>query len=251
MDSKKLMKTLESLGLSQKEAKTYIVLLELGETSATSLARRTGITRTLIYEIMDKLMEKGLVSSVLKEGIKQFSAAEPDILIKQLEEKGNKLRDIMPELKALAATGKKETTIAVYRGKKGVNTVLKMIIEDGLDYHLLGGAKEACSYFEHENKVFVKRVAEAGIKGYILAGRDDELFIGKLESFRYLPAQMLGLTTTAVWGDKIAIFVWSEPYYAMLIDNDKIAQSNLSTFKYLWKTAKKPTKADMKKRMFD
>ena len=157
----------------------------------------------------------------------------------------------MPQLKALAAGQEKETGVSLYRGRKGVNTVLKMIIEDGSDYYLTGGAQEACEFFEHENKVFVKRAADAGIKGFILASEGDEFFIGKLEEFRYIPAEMLSLVTNIIWGGKTAILVWSEPAHAIVIENDKIAKSNVSTFKYLWKSAKKPTKADGKKRLFE
>jgi sugar-specific transcriptional regulator TrmB len=251
MKIKNILETLEKLGLNKREARVYIVLLELEETTATKLSTRSGITRTLIYEIVDRLTEKGLVYSVVKEGIKHFSAARPELLQKDLEDKMKDLETILPSLKALAAVKKKETSVALFRGKKGVNAVLKMIIEDKEDYHLLGGGLEACNYFEHENKVFVKRAEEAGIKGYILASKEDKFFIGKLEHLRYLPPQMLALTTTAVWGSKSALFVWSEPYYSVLIENQMIAQSNLSTFKYLWKSAEKPTKADVKRRLFE
>jgi sugar-specific transcriptional regulator TrmB len=251
MDIRKIQAVLEKMGLSEKEAKTYTALLSLGETTATKLATRTGITRTLLYEITDKLMEKGLVSSVIKEGIRNYSAADPEILMNNLEEKRKSLRNIMPDLAALAAAKKKETGVSLFRGRKGVNTVLKMIIEDGFDYYLTGGAQEACDFFEHENKVFVKRAAEAGIKGHILASEDDEFFIGASEEYRYIPSQLLSLVTNIIWGDKTAILVWSDPAHAIVIENDKIAKSNISTFKYLWKSAKKPTKADVKKRLFD
>jgi sugar-specific transcriptional regulator TrmB len=251
MDIRKIQKILEKLGLSEKEAKAYLALLALGEATAARLASRTGITRTLLYEIMDKLIERGLVSSVIKEGIKHFRAAEPGVLLNDLEEKKKNLKQVMPELSSLAAAEKKETAVSLYRGRKGVNTVLRMIIEEKADYYLTGGAQEACDFFEHENKVFVKRAAEAGIKGFILASEGDGFFIGKLEEYRYIPAQLLSMVTNIIWGDKTAILVWSDPCHAIVIENDKIAESNISTFEYLWKGAKKPTKADVKKRLFE
>ncbi len=247
----KIIQTLERLGLDEKEAKTYLALLSMGEATATKLAERTGITRTLIYEITDRLMKRGLVSLVVKEGTKHFSASEPEFLLRELEEKTDDLRRALPDLKAVMASAKRETKVSLYRGRKGVNTILKMIIDDGKDYYITGGGKEACQHFEHENKVFVKRAAEAGIKGYLLARKGDNFFIGKLERFRYLPPQLISLVSNMVWGDKTAIFVWSEPCHAIVIENDKIARSNVLTFKYLWGTAEKPTKADIKKRTFE
>ncbi len=251
MENKKILQTLEKQGLDEKEAKTYLVLLSAGETTATTLAKRTGITRTLIYDIINKLSQRGLVSSIVKEGVKHFSAIEPEFLLEELEEKTEGLKEIMPNLRAIMAAGEKETKVAVYRGTKGINAVLKMIISDGEEYYLTGGGKEACQYFEHENKVFVKRVAKAGIKGFLLLRKNDDFFIGKLERFRYLPPQLISLVSNVVWGNKTAIFVWSDPCYAIVVENDRVANSNLSTFKYLWKTAEKPTKADLKRRTFE
>lgn len=251
MKKEKLLETLERFGLNEKEADAYLTLLAMGETTATKLSERTGITRTLVYEIVAKLTEKGLVSSVIKEGVRYFSAARPEILIKELEERRDELKEIMPTLKELEASAEKEAVIGIYRGRKGVNTVLRTILEDGEDYYLLGGGKEGCEYFEHENKIFVKRAAKKGIHGYLLMRKGDDFFMGKLESVRYLSPKLIALTTTAVWGDKVAIFVWTEPYYVILIEDEKIAKSNLSTFQYLWKSAEKPTKADIKRRLFE
>lgn len=247
----KMMQTLERMGLDEKEAKAYLALLGMGEATATKLAERTGITRTLIYEITGRLMGKGLVSSAVKEGVKHFSASEPGFLLRELEEKAEELRKAMPELKALAAASGKETKVALYRGRKGINAILRMIIDDGHDYYFSGGGKEACQHFENENKVFVKRAAGAGIKGYLLVRSGDDFFTGKLERYRYLPPQLISLVSNAVWGDKTAIFVWSEPCYAIVVESESVARSNLSTFEYLWKIAEKPAKADSKRRMFE
>jgi len=245
---KNILQTLQRVGLAEKEASIYLALLDMGEATAAKLAERTGITRTLIYEITSRLMERGFVSSIVKEGVRYFSASEPKCLLRELEERTEDLRKIMPDLEAFMAATKKETKVALYRGRKGVNAVLRMIIDGGSDYYITGGGKEACQHFEHENKIFVNRAAKAGIKGYILARKGDNFFVGTLERFRYLPPQLISLVSSIVWNNNTAIFVWSEPCYVVVIENENIAKSNVSTFRYLWKTAEKPTKADIKRR---
>jgi DNA-binding MarR family transcriptional regulator len=248
MGTDEALMTLKSMGLSGKEARAYPALLSLGEATATKLAERSGITRTLIYEIADRLMEKGLVSSIVKEGTKHFSASEPDSLLREQEAKTERLREAMPDLKAIMAAGRKETRVEVFRGRKGLNSILRMIIDEGHGYDITGGGQEACHLFEHENRVFAKRAEKAGIKGRILVRKGDDFFIGKLEGFRYLRPKLLSLVSNMVWGSKTAIFVWSEPYYAIVVDDEKVAESNRSTFDYLWDIAEKPTKADVRKR---
>ena len=52
-----------------------------------------------------------------------------------------------------------------------------------------------------------------------------------------------------VWGNKTGVFVWSEPYYLIVIENQEIAKSNLTHFNYLWSIAEEPSKKDKEKRI--
>jgi len=45
--------------------------------------------------------------------------------------------------------------------------------------------------------------------------------------------------TTCVYGDKTAQFIWSKPYFVVLIESKSVARSNQKIFDYLWKMAKK------------
>ena len=51
---------LQDAGLSETEAKIYLAALELGQTSVSRIARKSGIKRTTIYLSLENLMEKGL-----------------------------------------------------------------------------------------------------------------------------------------------------------------------------------------------
>jgi len=82
-----LQKTLENYGLEAKEAKTYLTLLALGEVTATILAQKSNLDRTLMYQLTNKLIEKGLVSYIIKNNIRYFSAAPPETFLKNLQEK--------------------------------------------------------------------------------------------------------------------------------------------------------------------
>ena len=62
-------KTLEKLGLEQKEAKIYLALLRLGQATATRISEETRIERTLCYSILSKLLDKALVSYMLQNNV--------------------------------------------------------------------------------------------------------------------------------------------------------------------------------------
>ncbi|MBU0760404.1 MAG: hypothetical protein KJ600_04230 [Nanoarchaeota archaeon] len=244
-----LQKTLENYGLEEKEAKTYLALLELGETTATALAQKTNLDRTLMYQLTNKLIEKGLTSYIIKNNVRYFTAAPPQTLLKNLQEKQQEIKSALPELKAKQSYIKPESKVEIFKGRQGINTILKMIINDKKSYNYLGGAEESCTIFAIENENIVRQAEKLKIKGKLLARKQDKFWIAKNEDYRFVPENVITTTSMAIWGNKTAIFVWAEPHHAILIDNKEITQGNLSTFNYLWQLGEKPTKADRKKRL--
>src|SRR3989338_1272915 len=236
--------TLQKLGLEEQEVKTYLALLDLGESTATKLAERTGLGRVHMYQIVNRLIERGLASYIVKNNVKYFSASDPELLLKDLQQKEHDFQQILPELKARQRQFIHATKVEIYRGRGGINTILKMILKDQKPYYILGGAEKACSIFELENTIFVKRAEKLQLPRKILARKKDTFFIGTHEDYRFIPDHLISLTTQMLWGNKTAIFVWSEPYYAILIDNEEITKSNLSTFNHLWKQGELPSHSD-------
>ena len=58
-------KQLEELGLTKNETKVYLVLLELGLTTTSAIIKRAGINTSKVYESLERLLKKGLVSYAL------------------------------------------------------------------------------------------------------------------------------------------------------------------------------------------
>ena len=240
-----MLKTLQRLGLEEQEAKTYLALLDLGETTITKLAERAELGRVHMYQIANRLIQRGIAAYVVKDNVKYFSASDPKILLEDIQQKEQELRKILQELRTRQRKLTSETKVEVYRGREGINSILKMIIKDEKPYYILGGTQEACTIFELENSIFVRRAEELKLPGKILAKEKDNFFKGVNEEYRFVPEHLISSTTQMLWGHKTAIFIWSEPYHAILIENKEITSSNLTTFNYLWSTAKKPTKEDV------
>ena len=244
-----ISKTLQKLGLEEQEVKTYLALLDLGESTATKLANRTHIGRVHMYQIINKLIGKGLASSVIKEGVKYFSAADPHTLLKDLQEKEQDLKQILPELLARQSATKKETKVELYKGKKAIMGVLRLIVKEKKHYFFLGGGEEACKHLKLEFEIILKAATRENVPGRVLETKKRKYFIGENEDYRFLPDQLISYTSLAGWGNKTAVFVWSEPYYLILIENQEIANSNLTHFNYLWGIGEKPSKADINRRL--
>src|SRR3989338_2284171 len=106
---------LKKIGLTDTEIKTYVELLSLGATSAGKIVAQTGIHRKNLYDALNKLIEKGLVTYVIENKIRVFQAKEPDNLLRYLDEKREELEEILPELNAKASSHAPEIESEIYR----------------------------------------------------------------------------------------------------------------------------------------
>ena len=124
---------LKQLGLSDKEAKVYLAVLELGPSTATQIAQKAEINRPTAYVQIENLMKLGLMNSHEK-GKKTYFVAEPPERLQELvrknqteiEERGRRLKEILPELQVLFDSAEERPKVRFYEGKEG----LKAINED-------------------------------------------------------------------------------------------------------------------------
>ena len=72
---------LKKMGLKEKEAKVYLVGLELGPASIKQLAEAAGITRPTAYEIVSALEKRGLFAESKQDKRKSFVAQSPEVLL--------------------------------------------------------------------------------------------------------------------------------------------------------------------------
>ena len=73
---------LEDLGLTNAEIKVYLALLELGTTKAGLIIRKTSLQNSVVHLTLLKLVEKGFVSFIKKGGVKEYSASNPENILK-------------------------------------------------------------------------------------------------------------------------------------------------------------------------
>ena len=120
---------LEDLGLSKREAKSYLALLELGSTTVGKIIKKTDIPSSKIYEVLDRLMKKGLVSYVIKKHQKHFQASDPEDVLNYAEERKKQFESILPRLKEKQKSAKEPQSVEMFEGKKAVFKVIYNLIE--------------------------------------------------------------------------------------------------------------------------
>ncbi len=231
---------LQRIGLEEQEAKTYIALLDIGEGAAAKIAEKTGIGRVHMYQILAKLMDRGLVSFVIKNNVKYFIPANPEVLLKDLKEKEQELQKIMPALKARLELPFQDIKVEVYKGVEGFRSVLKDRIACGGDLYSFGVDEEMFQEkFGTIVEQFFRQEKEKGLKEYILTSDAAKFMYGeKHVEYRFIPDEFFDPTPTAIYKDRVLMIIW-EPLTTILIQNKNLAEAYRKHFLLLWKTAKK------------
>ena len=127
---------LKELGLTANEAKVYVALLELGSTPAGPLIKKAKMFRAAVYDLLEMLIEKGLVSYVIKANRKYYEAHDPERLLEyiesrkqELDEKREELEKILPSLRLMKKLSK-EQEASIYEGKKGLKSIYEDILKE-------------------------------------------------------------------------------------------------------------------------
>ncbi|SRR3989344_212855 len=228
---------LEKLGLSSNESKVYSLLLREGSMQAGLISKKVNLNRTTIYQVLDKLIEEGLISYINNGKIKVFQASSPKRLISLQEEKKRLAQSILSNLENISKPTKEK--VAVYQGKKGIKTIMGEILECK-EYVSFGSSGEFLDYMKHDFYLFQKEKEKRKIKSKVIIGKskkNTEIVNGSYADFRFIEDEYFGPTTTWVYGDKVAIIIWSLEPIATLIQSEKLSKTYNSYFHLLWNSS--------------
>ena len=239
-------RVLTEAGLTEKEAEVYLALVELGSSSATHVIQKTGLHRAVVYDLLERLIEKGLVGHVIQGRKRFFEATSPNRLMGILKEKEEKIQTILPHLLELSQF-KEHLDVRIYKGKEGIKTVFEDILRaepkewlsvgsNGETYNLLP------AFLDSFHKIRVKKKITA--RGLLLTTseakkRGTDLSKMILTEIRYLPKSFLTPTVMNIYNDKVTLYSVTKDKipFIILIENAQLASSFKEYFEWLWKVS--------------
>ncbi|NOX71107.1 MAG: TrmB family transcriptional regulator [Candidatus Micrarchaeota archaeon] len=254
METDKLNSALEQIGLTHGEIKVYLALLELGSTTTGPLTDRSGVSRSKIYNVLERLIQKGLASYIIRGETRFFQAAEPLKIFDYLESKEEEIKKqrrkvsaILPILHKRQMLSERINKVQVFEGFKGIQTVHEhtyLKLKKGEEYFFLGiPPHQDERYHMYWQKDHKKRI-KAGIKCRLLFnfGTDSKILINR-NSFEGVDARMMPIpieTPSMILGykDVTAIIIESGNGMAIEIINQEVADSFRRYFDVFWKMTK-------------
>jgi HTH-type transcriptional regulator, sugar sensing transcriptional regulator len=247
---------LRKIGLAEGEIKVYSSVLELGISTLNNIHERTGIERRNIYDILNKLIEKGLVSYTIEKGKKTFQITNPKKILSYLEEKKvdienseKEIKSHIPDLMNLFNQSKSEIRAEVFRGDESIKALLTEILDYKESYWMGGNSfeqYEAVSenliiWFEHWMNKRVKRkhlmhdLVSYGtwLKGLEPNKKDKH----KKNYYKYcqLSKGIYVPMVVIIFGEKVVQVIWSKQPFAFVLESSKIKESFMKYFDHFWK----------------
>ncbi len=244
------IEVLRKIGLSEGEIRVYSVLLNSGAGSVNKIHEKTGIERRNIYDILNKLIERGLVTYIIENKKRLFQVSNPKKIIDYIEEKKSDLDKTEDEImKDLPGLSKQfdlrvpEIYSEIYRGYEGI----KAIWEDSLNYdtiYWIGAGryipKAIPAWFNNWNRKRVK----LGIRLMNLLRDEMRKEIKEpweLEKTRFLPKEFSGNPTViGIHGPKVVNYIYGTQAFGFMIQSNELSANYKRYFKYLWDHVAKP-----------
>lgn len=246
---------LERIGLTPGEIKAYLALLSLGPSSTGPLARKSQVSRSKLYSIMDKLEKKGLASHAERNGVTYYQAVEPAKVNDYLKEKEEELRglaedfqEFLPKLEAYHKHAGEAQQATIYQGLRGLQACYEhyyLKLKKGEEQLCIGvPAYQPEAHHRYWQKDHVKRAA-AGIRCRMLFNRDAPR--ATLENrngyalcdARYMPTDIKTPAYFIIYADTTMIAIPSEEPIAIEIINKNIADAFRAYFEEFWKQSKR------------
>lgn len=112
-------------GLTEKEVEVYIAVLESGEITVARIAQKAHIKRTSVYDILESLKERGIVSVIKKRGVHTVSALPPQNLIDRFKRSATLAESILPQLLEMAYSSPLKPRMRFYEDIKGLQEILR------------------------------------------------------------------------------------------------------------------------------
>ncbi|MFA5953043.1 MAG: helix-turn-helix domain-containing protein [Candidatus Pacearchaeota archaeon] len=232
-----LKEQLTQAGLTRNESKVYLELLKSEELTANELSKKISIDRTLTYTLLNSLIEKGLISYIIKQNKKFFKAEKPENLLNPLKEKEVFVTDLISELNKIQKEVAIPYEIKVFEGKEGLRNLMNLIIKHK-KVDSFGGTGRAYDLL-YEMQATIKNLNRKELLGRIIFS--EKFKSHEIKNYPQIQSKSLKLdseATTTIFGDYVSIHIAKEKPLIILIKNKNIAESYRNHFELLWKIAK-------------
>ncbi len=238
------VKILTDLGLKSFEAKIYLAALQLGLSTVGRISDASGVARSFCYEVVQGLVEHGLLSPTKTTGTQQYTALPIDRLYSLQRERMDGFGQALPEIRSLQEQLGEKPRIQHLTGGEAISATLLDVLdhaEHGSTVRILWGDAQHTLTTVGTEFDFTARLLTKGLTTHVLTN-SRELAKGDAEDplaeYRWIPINRHPIAATCIiYGGRIAYLSATGDTYAIQVEAADAVETARSTFDLAWEAA--------------
>lgn len=237
----KLASVLKNIGLTEKESRIYLACTELGSSSVADISKQARINRVTAYDVLEKLMRRGMVNCFIKQGAKFYDATDPHIVASDFKRRAADFTKALPELSKLRGDAI-HPRIRYFEGLEGIKAIYEDTLSSRTEILNYANSREIRTHWPNydaeyvakrvKKKIHLRGIAPKDEHGQWVQERDKNNF----REIRLVPGKDFSFTNEInIYDDKVAIISYKDsPLIGMIIESQEIANTQRDIFKMAW-----------------
>lgn len=241
---------LSTLGLTERESRVYLFLLQNAASTPQEIALHTKMQRPNVYDVMRGLEEKGLIHSKISGRRRLVVAEDPKKLSDIAETQLKEIKQAIPFLQDLESSANFRSQITHFQGKKSMQNLLQDALNTTKkelwflwppqDMDKILGQR----YIENFIKIRLKkgiriRSLRPSEKENLYHFESDTTKGKSLTEVAYVPEPFTFSLGMCIYDQKIAFYSSQKESFGFLVESRELAQVMRMFYQMMWQNSGK------------
>jgi HTH-type transcriptional regulator, sugar sensing transcriptional regulator len=234
----------KEIGLTKWESDSYVTLLKIGSTTTGPLVKRSGVPQSKIYSVLDSIIEKGLVTYIVKGKVKYFQATDPKRILTLFKEKEKQVEKLINSLPL-----PEPSSVEMFEGLKAMRIAWATTVENSKKEEEIYGYSQGIDYPEEVSEFWGwchERSSIKKLKDYLLISKKNKEEFEQLIPKEELPkikqytkySEVVFPGDVGIFRDQVLLYNWNYPYKLIVITDKALAKQYKDFFMDLWGKAR-------------
>lgn len=243
---------LKKLGLEDKESRTYLACLELGESNIVPIAEKVQLPRTSVAYLLEKLEKAGFIEILERRGRKHYIPYPPRTILTMFKEKEERAKEysesfsqLVPELTRLYEQTPSVPKVRIFKGEELREIYEEMLLMKPTEICYVGSTQQIEAVVGPRFlKDWVKRRSEAKIWTRAIrvkSGEPKDAVYATGEAgqreVRYAPDRFRSPANILIYDDTVVVVTTAKESFGVVTTSADFAASMQSWFEELWVVA--------------
>lgn len=229
--------------MTKNEIAIFSSLLRMGPLGPARIAKETGLNRPYVYYALERLLEKGYLSTITIAGKRSFQSITPAQIISSQENKIELLKKEIEKIQTFQTMPEEDVNVEVLKGGNVIKNIFKRMLAElisGDEALIIGVDENKMKTIEpvYLNKIFETYKKRRIKERVILKAGSRTLAYAASTKYRFIEPSLIGNTARFIYGKTVIDIVYGSPIYALIIHNSQLADTARKQFEVFWKISK-------------